>query len=194
MVLFSLPFCAVGIVTAGMALREAASSPAQWSEAGFLLIFALIFGGAGFGLLFLITSGRRKQAQIELLKGSHPEAPWMWRPEWAGGHILCSNRQAVLVAWVFTAFWNLISFPLAVLQFPEILRDEGPVAFLILMFPLIGLILCVWSIQATIRWEKFGKSTLELQTLPGVIGGGLRGTIHTSIKGFPEEGFRLDLS
>lgn len=118
----------------------------------------------------------------------------MWRPEWAGGHILCSNRQAVLVAWVFTAFWNLISFPLAVLQFPEILRDEGPVAFLILMFPLIGLILCVWSIQATIRWKKFGKSTLELQTLPGVIGGGLRGTIHTSIKGFPEEGFRLDLS
>jgi hypothetical protein len=106
----------------------------------------------------------------------------MWRPEWASGRILCSTHQTVLVAWVFTAFWNLTSFPLAVLQFPEAWRDEGPVALLVFIFPLIGLILLVWSIRATIRWSKFGRSTLDLQTLPGVIGDKVEGTIHASIK------------
>ena len=193
MVLFTLPFCAVGGVTAVMAFQEATSSPAQWGEAGFLLIFALLFGGAGFGMLFLVFSGQKKQAQVELLKRNHPDAPWMWRPEWAGGRILCSTRQTVLVAWVFTAFWNLVSFPLAVLQFPEILRDEGPVALLVLMFPLVGLFLLIGSIRATLRWKKFGESNLELQTLPGVIGDQLQGTIHTRIKGFQEADFRLEL-
>ncbi len=194
MVLFTLPFCAVGVVTAVMAFREATSSPAQWGAAGFLLIFTLLFGGSGFGMLFLVFSGQKKQAQVGLLKRNHPDAPWMWRPEWAGGRILCSTRQTVLVAWVFTTFWNLISFPLAVLQFPEILRDEGPVALLVLMFPLVGLILMIWSIRATLRWKKFGESTLELQTLPGILGGDLRGTINTRIKGYPEDGFQLELT
>jgi hypothetical protein len=45
MVLFALPFCAVGVITAVLAFREATSSPARWGEAGFLLIFALVFGG-----------------------------------------------------------------------------------------------------------------------------------------------------
>ncbi|MEE8349195.1 MAG: hypothetical protein V3R94_06480, partial [Acidobacteriota bacterium] len=139
MVLFLLPFCAVGIVTSVMALREVTSSPPQWGQAGFLLIFSLVFGGAGFGMLFLLFRGRRKQSQVELLKRLHPDAPWMWTPEWASGHILCSSRKTVLVAWVFTAFWNLISAPLVILQFPEALRDEGPVALLILIFPLVGL-------------------------------------------------------
>ncbi len=107
---------------------------------------------------------------------------------------LCSTRQTVITAWVFTVFWNLISFPVAVLQLPEILRDEGPVALLVLIFPLLGLILLMWSIRASLQWHKFGRSTLEIQTLPGVIGDGLRAMLHTRIKTFPEEEFCLELS
>ncbi|MEE8349406.1 MAG: hypothetical protein V3R94_07540, partial [Acidobacteriota bacterium] len=93
-----------------------------------------------------------------------------------------------------TAFWNLISAPLVILQFPEALRDEGPVALLILIFPLVGLFMLIWAIRATLRWKKFGESTLELQTLPGILGGDLRGTINTRIKGYPEDGFQLELT
>jgi hypothetical protein len=49
LLLFLLPFCQTGIFMAIMALREAMAG--DWGEAGLVLIFALVFGGAGFGLL-----------------------------------------------------------------------------------------------------------------------------------------------
>jgi len=46
-ILFLLPFAAVGVVTAGLAIGSAAGG--DLGKAGFLSIFALVFGGVGIG-------------------------------------------------------------------------------------------------------------------------------------------------
>ncbi len=83
--LFALPFCAVGVFTAGYAVVRAAAGDLR--EAGFLALFALVFGGAGFGILALGFYGRRRQVERERLRREHPDEPWLWRREWAGGRI-----------------------------------------------------------------------------------------------------------
>jgi hypothetical protein len=67
------------------------------------------------------------------------------------------------------------------LIFPKEFFDKGnKLAVLGLLFPAVGAGLLVWAVRATLRWRKFGSSTFEMTTLPGVIGGPLRGTIHTA--------------
>ncbi|MEO7137244.1 MAG: hypothetical protein ABI037_05985 [Gemmatimonadales bacterium] len=48
-VLFLLPFAAIGAVTAVMAVQRAAGR--NWTEALFFGLFGLTFGGVGFGAL-----------------------------------------------------------------------------------------------------------------------------------------------
>jgi hypothetical protein len=62
------------------------------------------------------------------------------------------------------------------------------------VFPLVGLGLGVWAVRETIRRRKFGRSLLELKTLPGVIGGRLEGAIHTNLSEAPSGGFQLVLA
>lgn len=83
LIAFLLPFAAVGGFTAVQCLRFA--SQGKWSEAGFFAIFALTFGGVGFGGIAAALAGRRKLAEIEALEQKNPGAPWLWRPDWAAG-------------------------------------------------------------------------------------------------------------
>ncbi|HEU5040739.1 MAG TPA: hypothetical protein VFT84_07965, partial [Gemmatimonadales bacterium] len=55
-VLFLLPFAVTGVVTAALAVRAAASG--DWAQAGFLSIFALVFGGVGVGGIVGALLGR----------------------------------------------------------------------------------------------------------------------------------------
>jgi hypothetical protein len=75
-VLFLLPFAGVGVFTTVQALRAAAA--ANWSQAGFFSIFALTFGGVGFGGLVALAAGRRRLADAETRQTRNPDAPWLW--------------------------------------------------------------------------------------------------------------------
>ncbi len=79
--LFLLPFCLTGIFMAIMAIREAIAG--DWGEAGLVLIFALVFGGAGFGLLAAALRGRQRLQEEEQRRGEHPGEPWLWLRDWA---------------------------------------------------------------------------------------------------------------
>ena len=59
----------------------------------------------------------------------------------------------------------------------------------------MGALLLVWAIRTTIRWRKFGRSYLELWTLPGVVGGKLEGRLHVErLEGAAGESFDLKLT
>ena len=81
--LFLLPFAGVGVFTAIQAVRAAAAS--NWAQAGFFSIFALTFGGVGFGGLIALAAGRRRLADVEARQAQHPDAPWLWRADWDSG-------------------------------------------------------------------------------------------------------------
>lgn len=102
LVLFLLPFAAVGAFATVQAVLSAALG--DWGQAGFFSIFALTFGGVGFGGMVAALKGRKKLAELEGLKARHPSAPWLWRADWAAGRIEDAGRRNMWSAWIFAVF------------------------------------------------------------------------------------------
>jgi hypothetical protein len=191
-ILFLLPFAAVGAFTAAMAVQRA--SARNWTESLFFALFAVTFGGVGFGGIAAAIAGRRKLKAQAVLEATHPDSPWLWRSDWASGRIVDSSRATMVTAWIFAAFWNLISFPTAFLAVRSAIREGKPAALLALLFPVVGIGLIVWAVRATLRYRKYGVSRLELSTIPGVIGRTLTGMVRAPASMQPGDGFQLTLS
>jgi hypothetical protein len=191
-VLFLLPFAAVGAGTTVMALQRAAGR--NWTEALFFALFAVTFGGVGFGGIAAALAGRRKAQEQAALEASHPASPWLWRADWASGRIIDSGRATMFTVWVFAALWNLISFPSAFLGVRAAIHEGKPAALLALLFPLVGIGLLIWAVRLTLRYRKYGVSRLELSTIPGVIGRTLIGMVRAPAGMQPEDGFQVTLS
>jgi len=177
LVLFGLPFAGFGVFAAVMATRKAAAG--QGREAAMLGLFALVFGGVGFGLMIGSFFGARKFKQAHALELQFPDEPWRWRADWEGGRIISSNRNTMLGAWVFAILWNGISSMLWFVL-PQELAKGNKAALIGLIFPAIGLGLLIWAGRVTIRWRKFGVITLELTRTPVPLGGELSGLITTT--------------
>lgn len=191
-VLFLFPFAVVGVVTSVFAL--AAVRDRDWARAGFLAIFALSFGGVGIGGITLALRGRRRAEDALAREARSPESPWLWRADWADRRITDTSRTSMWSAWAFAALWNLISLPGAVLATRSAIQGGQRAALLALVFPLVGLGVVVWAVRATLRYRRYGISTLELGSLPAVVGHALEGTIRTPAGLNPAGGFREILS
>jgi len=191
-VLFLLPFAAVGVyATIQLAGAVTASS---WAQAGHFAIFALVFGGVGFGGLAALMVGRRRLADAEQRQAQHPDAPWLWRADWASGVVMDSSRAEMWTAWIFTAFWNLVSIPGAVAGTREFLRGGNRTALLVILFPAAGVILLGWAVRATLRYRRYGASRFDLATRPAIVGHVLEGTVRTPSDVRPPEGYRVVLT
>ena len=180
-VLFLLPFCAIGVVA--MVFSVLAFGEGDPEKGGFLLIFGLAFGGAGFGFLAALLFGRRLLVKQEEFKLRHPDAPWKWREDWAEGKARSAGLPAVWTAWVFALIWNSISSSV-VFFLPQAVEEGNLPALVALIFPLVGLWLIYRAVRLTVQRRRFGESTVQLDTLPGVIGGRLAGTLAIP-SGFP---------
>jgi hypothetical protein len=142
----------------------------------------------------MILKARRAGAETDAIQARHPEAPWMWRADWAAGKIEDGNRSTMIAAWAVAGFWNLVSLPAAFFGVRQVLRDQSYGALFVLIFPAVGLALLVWAIQATSRFRKFGISRLELATVPAPVGRALRGTVVASGALQVPEGLRVTLT
>ena len=191
-VLFFLPFAAGGVVAAVAALRAAGLR--DWGQAGFLSIFALTFGGVGIGGIVVVLRGRRDAEAALSREALHPDAPWLWREDWAARRITDTSAVEMGFAWAFAILWNLVSGPAAVVGVRAALREGNRAAMIALLFPAVGLGLLVWALRITIRRRRYGTSVLELATLPAVVGHALEGTLRTPAGLRPPEGFRVVLS
>ncbi len=161
---------------------------------GFYLLFVILFGGAGFGIMATGLYGSRALKREEALKALHPEEPWLHKQEWQEGRIRSSTRAAFIASAVFAGTWNLISLPVLVFAHEQVFDPDNRIALIALMFPAVGAGLAFWAGRSFVRWRKFGESTFEMRTLPGVIGGPLEGTLRTSVDVRPENGFEVTLS
>lgn len=173
-ILFALPFAGGGILAAARAVGELRHG--DGGDAAFLGIFALAFGGVGFGLLFAALYGGRTLREARAREESAPDEPWRWREDWATGRIVSASHSDAGFAWVFALLWNLISsYPLFLI--PEELREGDPAVLIALLFPLVGIGLVVSAVRKTLRWRRFGVSTFRMKETPAAIGGQLRGLI-----------------
>jgi hypothetical protein len=190
--LFLLPFAAVGAFATVQALQAARAG--DWAQAGFLSIFAVTFGGVGFGGLTAVAFGRRQLAAAAQREGQHPDEPWLWRADWASHRITDSSRTEMWTALAFAVFWNLVSLPGAIFGVRAALHEGNRLGFLALLFPAAGLGLLGWAARATLRYRRFGTSRFQLATLPAPVGHSLEGTVRTPEGLRPAEGFRVVLS
>ena len=191
-VLFFLPFAAGGTVAAVLAARAAAAG--DWGQAGLMAVFALVFAGVGYGGMIGTLAGGRRLADRARREAADPEAPWLWRPDWAAGRIEDGGRGTMWAAWLFAAFWNLVSLPGAVLAVREARRGGERAGWIALLFPLVGIGFVVWAVRATLRYRRYGVSVVELEAVPGVVGGTLAGVVHTTALVQPAGGFRVRLA
>ena len=156
-------------------------------------VFALVFGGAGFGLLFGARFGAKKLAAQNALREQFPDQPWRWRPEWANGRIAGSARGMAYVSIGFAAIWNLISLPM-LFVIPGEIAGGNTVAAIGLLFPLIGIGLAAWAIRAWLQLKRFKVATLTLDRLPVALGGRLKGTIRVEAAVPVTTDFRVELA
>lgn len=190
--LFLLPFAIVGVVTAVLAVRQLAAG--DWSsKTGLYAIFALTFGGVGLGGMATVVSRMGKARDLLQRERLNPDAPWLWRLDWATGRIEDTNRGGAWGSWIFTALWNLISLPGVVAGVRGATAGGNRAGLLALLFPIVGVTLVIRSVRATIRYRKYGVSRLELSTRPAVIGHSLAGTIRAPVSIQPAEGFLATL-
>jgi hypothetical protein len=163
----------------------------RWGLVGFKSIFVFVFGGVGLGLLiFTWRATKEKDRTLPL----YQDQPWLLNDAWQTPEIRSDSKTSMYGAWLFAAFWNLISAPLPFLLYPEIVEKENYIALIGLLFPLVGISLLYWAITRTREWRRFGAAPLTLDPFPGSIGGHVGGTIDLNLPFDPSLSFELTLT
>jgi hypothetical protein len=189
--LFALPFAGFGVFAFVVAIRQmlnGTGQPQSWA----LLPFGLVFSSIGFGLIFVAVYGVKVLKRRERAEAEHPAEPWLWRQDWAQGRILSGTRSGMIGGWIFAALWNLVSMPMLVYLPRE--AAKKPVAYIGLIFPVVGAFLLVRAIRLTLAYTTFGKTYFEMIPVPGVIGDELKGMIQARFPHSPDHGIQLRLS
>jgi len=155
---------------------------------------AFLFSGVGIGLIIFGIFSVKKAKICCNLQQENPDKPWLHKPEWKDGKIKSSNKIFAVFIILFAVFWNLISWIVAVLLVPEILKDKEYAGLFVLLFPLVGIGLIIWAVVSFRRWKKYGESIFVMKSNPGVVGGALKGVIVSNVNIEPEKGFKVELN
>jgi hypothetical protein len=142
------------------------------------IVFALVFGGVGFGLLIGGTYGYRRVKREEEAKKAMPDKPWMWREDWAAGRIRSSEGKMAWGITIFAAIWNGVCWPVFFLVWNNPRGPAGPPILLVALFPAVGALIGAWAAYLWLRRLRWGVSEFEMAAVPGVLGGPLAGVIH----------------
>lgn len=165
--------------------------PEAWVAGIFALaIPAVIVTFVAFSIAWAIRAQRAQQR----LKAQYPDAPWMWRSEWATGQVTHNMRGSALALLFFACFWNAISLPASYLAWagPKAIPEIWPRLF-ILLFPLVGMALLYAAVRGLLQWRKYGNSCFRLAEVPGVIGGKISGVVEVPATVQPTDGYHLTL-
>lgn len=140
------------------------------------------------------VAGYRSQKRDAEVKGANPDAPWLWRKDWAESRALSNHRNTIYGWWIGTMLTSMLFVPMAAINLPPLLRSSDPKAFLLLGLCLIPAILLVGALRATVRREIYGKTYFEFASLPFTPGNRLSGQIHLQLDRPAEHGIDLRLS
>jgi hypothetical protein len=190
--LFGLPFLAAGL--AFVLAQLGGNGKFGAGNTLFGVIFGLFFAAIGAGLIYAGIGGYgrlKKQAAIE---EASPLAPWLWRTDWASRRAESLNKKSEITYWVICIFCNAILLPVVGGLVPKMLRSGDPRVFLLLGFSLIGVILLVNAVRATLRHRRFGNTYFEFNSLPFSPGDRVGGRIHLKFETQATHGIDLRLS
>ena len=157
----------------------------RWGLLGFKMIFVIVFGGAGAVVLWYFN---RKPRPVPTGLPA-----WRAKAEWMDNRIRSNARSTLWFAWGFAVFWNAISSPVPFIL-PAELAKGNQLAWVAIIFPLVGLGLLLWAIRQTLNWRRFGTTLLEMDPFPGAIGGDVGGTVELRLAYNPKYRFQVTLT
>ena len=163
----------------------------RWGLMGFKMIFVIVFGGFGFGLLYGVSRAPQEKDKTDPV---YADKPWLLNDDWQTSNIRSSSKTSMWVAWGFAVFWNAISAFMPYLAYREVVENDNHIALAMLVFPLVGIGLLVWAIRRTLEWRRFGPAPVVLDPFPGSIGGHVGGTIDVKLPFEPRTKFQLTLT
>jgi hypothetical protein len=194
-ILFALPFALLAFVALVMFAHDEFVGGLPRQKAIATLSFIAVCGGI-VALIFGINAKKMAmQAPApESLVLETAEKTWLKRTDWAVGRIASGSRKGVLLLWIFTLFWNAASAPVIFVGLPTELHKGNYAILIALLFPIIGIGMIFYALNATLAWRKFGQSIFEMAAIPGALGGTLEGEIQVKTKLQPQHGLHLRLS
>lgn len=137
----------------------------------FYLAFALVFGGAGLGM---VVAGLRAWRRRNDAAAAPPEEPWRARQDWAEGLITSTSRAEAWGLTIMAVIWNAIAWTMLALMGGEMLQ-RGGMALLFLLFPLVGLGLAAAAVRFQLVARRYGRAVFQMASVPGVLGGAAGG-------------------
>jgi hypothetical protein len=177
-VLFLMPFMIAGVFILGSGILAFIKEPKFTEDIIARFGVGTMFTAISLGFLALVLLGARKEKEEDHLKKENPTSPWLWKEEWHDGKISSSAPTAAIILWIM----GLVFTAIPILSGLKEAVQETPAAYLVLLFPLVGLGMLGGAIHSTIAWYKFGKVHCEMITHPGVIGGWCKAIIWANIQ------------
>ena len=142
----------------------------RWKMFIFFIPFVTLFPLVGAGIIIGSLIGHRHDKAEYLQSIQHPLKPWKWQKKWQTGIIKSQSKFDFYTIFAGALFWNLISWPIAILMSNTILENtpKGPelLALFVLLFPIIGLFLVKETYKAYKQWKYFGDTFLKLKSFP----------------------------
>jgi hypothetical protein len=189
---FGLMFLVPGLLALLTFLANSRNHSTSGTAAGAAI--ALFISAIGAGLIFAALGGYRSLKRLAAVEEANPSCPWLWRADWANRRAENLRKRTEATAWVVCIFCNIVMIPVAVSINSQFTRLDAPRILLVVGFALVGVILFVIAIRATLRRRRFGNTFFELYSLPFSPGGRLAGRIHLKLDANPPNGVDLRLS
>jgi hypothetical protein len=162
-----------------------------------IIIGFLFMAVGGIPLYLYFISREVAIRRLGRRKKKYPDAPWMWVDQWSTKSIVYSAKGPISFGWfvllVMTAGLAAVSY---VNREKILSKVEESASEVITFYSIFCFILLAgfYALVSLLRgYLKSGKSTFEMTTYPGSIGGELAGRIQTQMKDIPEKGFDLEL-
>lgn len=112
----------------------------HWKFAVAMMPFAFGFGGVGLAALWVMALNIHAIATRR--KGS----------------VSVGSPGPLATLWLVAFFWNVMSFPIAMVALPDMIADGEWLGLLILIFPLVGVLLLYGAIMGTWKRLKEGRT------------------------------------
>jgi hypothetical protein len=190
--LFGLPFAGAGLAFIYTQLVV------RGNHSTFEMVAAVLFGSVfvciGGGLIYAAVSGYNRMQKQAAVEESNPLTPWLWRTDWAERRAESQNKKGWIALWVLAILCNLITLPFLPGIVQQFARDRNPGVLLLLLFNLLGVILLIKAVRATIRHRRFGDTYFEFDALPFSPGERVGGRIHLQLDTSVEHGIDLRLT
>jgi hypothetical protein len=190
--LFGLPFLGAGL--AFIYAQIVSRGNFKTYDLVATILFGSVFVSIGGGLTYAAIRGygllKEQAARVE----ANPLSPWLWRTDWAIRRAESQNKKSEITSWVLAILCNMITLPFLFGMVPNFIRTGDPRVFLLLGFNLMGAILIVKALLATMEHRRFGDTYFEFDSLPFAPGERVGGRIQLKFETRAEHGIDLRLT